>query len=33
MFSQGWQMSALSISIYGFDADACDEANAELDTR
>ena len=33
--SQGWQIFAPNLSIYGFDADAdaCDEANAELETR
>lgn len=33
--SQGWQIFAPNLSIYGFDADAdaCDEANAELDKR
>jgi FkbM family methyltransferase len=33
--SQGWQIFAPNLSIYGFDADAdaCDEANAELDAR
>ena len=33
--SQGWQIFTPNLSIYGFDADAdaCDEANAELDTR
>jgi len=33
--SQGWQIFAPNLSIYGFDADAdaCDEANAELESR
>jgi len=33
--SQGWQIFAPNLSIYGFDADAdaCDEANRELETR
>lgn len=33
--SQGWQIFAPNLSIYGFDADGntCDEANAELETR
>ena len=33
--SQGWQIFAPKLSIYGFDADAdaCEEANAELETR
>ena len=33
--SQDWQIFAPNLSIYGFDADAdaCDEANAELETR
>ena len=33
--SQGWQVFAPNLSIYGFDADAdaCDEANAELVAR
>jgi len=33
--SQGWQIFAPNLSIYGFDADAdaCDQANAELETR
>jgi FkbM family methyltransferase len=33
--TQGWQVFAPNLSIYGFDADAdaCDEANAELETR
>ena len=33
--SQGWQIFAPNLSIYGFDADAdaCDDANAELETR
>lgn len=33
--SQGWQVFAPNLTIYGFDADAdaCDEANAELETR
>ncbi len=33
--SQGWQIFAPNLSIYGFDADAdaCDEANAEIETR
>ncbi len=33
--SQGWQIFAPNLSIYGFDADAdaCDEANAELEAR
>jgi len=32
---QGWQLFAPNLSIYGFDADAdaCDEANADLETR
>jgi FkbM family methyltransferase len=33
--SQGWQIFAPNLSIYGFDADAdaCDEANSELEAR
>ena len=33
--TQGWQVFAPNLSIYGFDADAdaCDEANAEIETR
>jgi FkbM family methyltransferase len=33
--SQGWQIFAPNLSIYGFDADAdaCDAANADLETR
>lgn len=33
--TQGWQIFAPNLSIYGFDADAdaCDEANAELESR
>ncbi|WP_201321197.1 FkbM family methyltransferase [Pseudanabaena sp. lw0831] len=33
--SQGWQIFAPNLSIYGFDADGntCDEANAELEAR
>jgi FkbM family methyltransferase len=33
--SQGWHIFAPNLSIYGFDADAdaCDEANAELEAR
>jgi hypothetical protein len=33
--SQGWEIFAPHLSIYGFDADAeaCDEANAQLETR
>jgi FkbM family methyltransferase len=33
--SQGWQIFAPNLSIYGFDADGntCDEANAELESR
>ncbi|PZO38664.1 MAG: FkbM family methyltransferase [Pseudanabaena frigida] len=33
--SQGWQIFAPNLSIYGFDADAdaCDEANADIEAR